>query len=138
MDKTQGNPRPIGRFDATQTTNEAVCTNCFFLDPNTNGLTNEGATQITMEQVQSGEVCWKLNGDQTNIQWFQEIGNDECPLPFPGARVAQDENGGYYNAIQNIAADKALDNSIYNLMGQKVEQTRKGIYITNGKKVLFK
>ena len=138
VDKTQGNPRPIGRFDATQTTNEAVCTNCFFLDPNTNGLTTEGATQITMEQVQSGEVCWKLNGDQTNIQWFQEIGKDECPLPFPGARVAQDENGGYYNAIQNIAADKALDNSIYNLMGQKVEQTRKGIYITNGKKVLFK
>ena len=134
-DQTQGNARPIARHDAANS--NANCANCYFVNPN-GTLENTNTTQVTMEQVASGELCYLLNGDQSDIQWFQEIGKDEFPLPFPGVQVAKDENGGYYNAIQNIADDKALDNSIYNLMGQKVEKAGNGIYIVNGKKILFK
>jgi hypothetical protein len=40
-------------------------------------------------------------------------------------------------AIKGIAAQKATG-EIYNLQGQKVEKTRKGLYIINGKKVVVK
>ncbi len=36
-------------------------------------------TIVTPEQLESGEVCFKLNGDQREIAWFQNIGED--PLP---------------------------------------------------------
>ena len=40
--------------------------------------------------------------------------------------------------ISNIAASQTAENAIYNLQGQRVEQTVKGLYIVNGKKVLVK
>ena len=51
--------------------------------------------------------------------------------------------GGHYNptAIDAVKNPEAvdLDNAvIYNLNGQRVEKAQKGIYIVNGKKVLFK
>ncbi len=130
-DATQGNPYVIARNPGNVT-----CTNTYYL--NVFGEVNEGATQITADQLASGEACYLLNGDQANIQWFQAIGEQTYPLPFPGAQVAKNDDGSYYNAIQSIAEDKAQGTGIYNLMGQKVEKAGKGIFIVNGKKVLFK
>ena len=40
--------------------------------------------------------------------------------------------------ISNIAASQKAENAIFNLQGQRVEQTVKGLYIVNGKKVMVK
>ncbi|MBO7067581.1 MAG: hypothetical protein J6W52_02725 [Bacteroidaceae bacterium] len=38
------------------------------------------------EMIESGELCYKLNGDQTTISWFQNLDNgaeaDATPVPF--------------------------------------------------------
>ena len=41
-----------------------------------------GVTYITYDQVTSGELCYKANGDQTSINWYQTLGEDAYPLPF--------------------------------------------------------
>ena len=38
------------------------------------------ATTITDEQVASGELCYLLNGDQSEITWYQTIGEDAHPV----------------------------------------------------------
>ena len=41
-----------------------------------------GGTQITDEDLKSGKVCFLLNNDQSDIQWTQNIGEDDYPVPF--------------------------------------------------------
>ena len=38
------------------------------------------AITITDEQLASGELCYLLNGDQSEITWYQTIGEDEHPV----------------------------------------------------------
>lgn len=40
------------------------------------------ATGFTSEQLASGELCFKLNGDQSSIVWYQTLGTDVHPVPF--------------------------------------------------------
>lgn len=64
----------------------------------------------TAEQLASGEVCYKLNGEQEEINWFQTLGEDAYPVLFsthkrvwldgetytntePGAGIEGDLNG---------------------------------------------
>ena len=108
----------------------------FYSDVNANYC-----TQVTNEQLASGEVCYQLNGDQSNIQWYQSIGEDAYPMPFAkqGGTVGKDENGLFINtAIQKIAANKLMRDGIYNLLGQKLQKTAKGVNIVDGKKILVK
>lgn len=52
--------------------------NCYYKDHI--GGKVEGATQITGEQLASGEVCYKLNDNQSNdVRWYQSIGTDNRP-----------------------------------------------------------
>ncbi|MCR4921195.1 MAG: hypothetical protein K5945_05735 [Bacteroidaceae bacterium] len=46
-------------------------------------------TKIDDDILASGELCYKLNGDQTTITWYQKIGADDFPMPYPkeGATV---------------------------------------------------
>ena len=41
---------------------------------------------ITYDEIMDGTLCFKLNGDQTNIAWYQNLDNgsevDDQPLPF--------------------------------------------------------
>ncbi|MCR5434397.1 MAG: hypothetical protein K6F20_08400 [Bacteroidaceae bacterium] len=131
VDESQGNGNVIARNPGNITYVNDYYVNAY-------GEASEGCTQVTEDQLASGEACYLLNGDQANNQWFQTIGEQTFPLPFPGTTVAKNDDGSYYNAIQNIAEDKAQETGIYNLMGQKVEKAGKGIFIVNGKKVLFK
>ena len=115
----------------------ATITNCYYLKPYS--AIPETATQVTEDQLKSGEVCYLLNGDQTNIQWSQTLGEEDCPKPFPGLVVKQAQDGTYYNEVVGI--DKVAGNRtdvIYDLSGRRVEKAVKGIYIMNGKKVLVK
>ena len=83
IDLTQGNARPIARYDDTTNTN-AKCVNCFYVDAN-GGRVQPGAEQVTEEQVKSGELCFKANGDQTTIIMYQTLAGenvDAVPVPF--------------------------------------------------------
>ena len=63
----------------------ATYNNCYYL--NAIG-TVDGGTQITAAQIESGELCFKLNGDQSTIGWYQTLGTDAQPVPFAtSARV---------------------------------------------------
>ena len=36
----------------------------------------------TLDPVKSGELCYRVNGDQTAIVYYQTIGTDDYPVPF--------------------------------------------------------
>ena len=119
VDATQGNPYVIARNPGNVT-----CENVYFVNPY--GEVNEGAVQITADQVANGEALALLNEGQETAQWYQA---GELAIPFLST-----------NAIESIASDtKSGDTSIYNLMGQKVQKVQtSGIYITGGRKVFIK
>lgn len=53
--------------------------NCY--DANGNESYRQG-TKIARSTVASGELCFKLNGDQSSIVWYQTLGTDVHPVPF--------------------------------------------------------
>ena len=58
-------------------------TNCYCLQQDADAATApSGVTYITYDMVTSGELCFKANGDQSSINWYQTLGQDAFPLPF--------------------------------------------------------
>lgn len=58
-------------------------TNCYCLQQDADAATApSGCTYITYDQIGTGELCFKANGDQSNIYWYQTLGEDVFPLPF--------------------------------------------------------
>ena len=112
----------------------------------------EAPIEVTNDQLLSGEVCYKLNGDQSTINWWQTINADAYPVPFEKHEQVffNEEEGFYYNLINGIPVgineiksdepqvETKTQIGIYNLAGQRLEKMQKGINIVNGKKVLVK
>ncbi|MBO7118946.1 MAG: hypothetical protein J6W03_01340 [Bacteroidaceae bacterium] len=69
----QNNDKYLARFD------NATFTNCYSV----NGTPLQ-STVIAEDDVYSGALCYKLNGNQEEILWFQNIGDDEFPTFMPG------------------------------------------------------
>ena len=59
--------------------------NCYYL----NYFDKVQGTQVSEEQIASGSLCYKLNGNQSEIVWTQALdGSDPFPMPNPnGPRV---------------------------------------------------
>ena len=55
-----------------------VTNNCYYV----NAIGEAQGTQIAEDQIASGELCYKLNGDQSEINWYQTLGEDAQPAPF--------------------------------------------------------
>ena len=55
------------------------------------------STLATDEQLASGEICYKLNGDQSVINWWQTLGEDEHPMLFGDHKQVWFVNGQYTN-----------------------------------------
>ena len=108
------------------------------------------ATLVNDAQLASGEICFKLNGDQSVINWYQTMTGDEkdlYPVLDPTHKVVlYDETNGYYNGgdedpdgISTIEHSTLnIEHSIFNLAGQRISKLQKGINIVNGQKVLVK
>ena len=47
------------------------------------GAKDNNATQVTAEQLKSGEICFLLNGNNDAIRFYQTIGEDELPVLDP-------------------------------------------------------
>ena len=135
FDQSQGNGHIIARNPGNVTV-----TNSYFVYPY--GDVNDGALQVTTDQVTSGEVCFLLNGEQADdVHWTQTLGEDAFPVPFKNRSVVdKNDRNEFVNTtdIQSIVETKTVDEGIYNLAGQRVQKLQKGIYIVNGKKVLVK
>ena len=69
----QNDDKYLARF------NSATFNNCYSV----NGTPLQ-ATVIDYEDVESGALCYKLNGNQENIAWYQTLGKDEFPTFMPG------------------------------------------------------
>ncbi len=68
--------------------------NCYYL----NAIGTKQGTQRSLEQFQNGEVCYKLNGNQSVISWYQTIGTDEFPvLDDTHKTVYVNADGSYTN-----------------------------------------
>ena len=104
----------------------------------------EAPIAVTTEQLASGEVCYKLNGDQSNIHWYQTLATDAYPVPFKDRLQVWLYDNIYVNydpdAIREIPAAEPtnVQTGIYNLAGQRLQKMQKGINIVNGKKIFVK
>ena len=119
--------------------NNCTMQNCYYV--NAFGAIPTDVIQVTEEQLENGEVCYMLNGDQTDIQWTQMLGTEKRPKPFPGNIVRRNEDGNYYNDGTGIATVKIQSrDEIFDLTGRKMAKTKlpNGIYIIDGRKVLIK
>ena len=113
-----------------------------------------GATAVTAEQLASGEICYQLNGDQTEINWYQTLGSDAHPVLLGNHLQVWNMDGEYTNEgpdgifeIQNSEFKIQDRGEIYDLSGRKVSNSKfkiqnsklpKGIYVINGKKYMIK
>ena len=99
-------------------------------------------TLVTDEQLASGEICYKLNGDQSDIAWYQTLAEDSYPVLFKDHQQVWLDNGVYTNidpdGIADVLATEPVQNGIFNLAGQRLSKPAKGINIINSKKVLVK
>lgn len=87
----------------------------------------------TADDFAGGQVCILLNDTQDPTPWGQEPGKDPTPL-------LNGKGNPEVSGIETIEQGEYKGETvIYDLTGRKVESTKglKGIYIVNGKKVLF-
>lgn len=114
--------------------------NCYYLS----AVGAEQGTKMTAEQFQNGEVCYKLNGNQSEIRWFQTIGEDLLPVLDGTHNIVVTNEDGTYTGITEVDSQSngewsvANGQPIYNLAGQRLQKLQKGINIVGGKKVLVK
>ena len=106
-----------GQFWGAVKSSSCAIINSFYQGDVVNGsastVTLTGATKVTDEQLASGELCFTLNGGQSeSVNWFLKIGTDACPTPngtdvvylngrqhcdgtpYDGAQAYSNENAG--------------------------------------------
>ena len=86
----QNDDKYLARFD------NATFNNCYSV----NGTPLQ-ATVIDYEAIESGALCYKLNGNQEEIVWYQTLGQDEFPTFLPGHQQVY--------AIVDMRCDGAFD-----------------------------
>lgn len=102
----------------------------------TNTLTEAGVVYptttvkgATNEQLASAVAAWSLSDANLAVDQLGATRDGSVP----GA-VNKPESTG----VEKEIVDQPADNAYYTLTGVRVEKLTKGIYITNGKKVIFK
>ena len=128
--------------------NGCTANNVYYAESTLAPGVNARGTKATDAQLASGEICYKLNGENQgeNAVWYQTLGEDATPvLDKTHQLVVYNEELGYHNEILDPDFIEDITPSlpdtkgaIYNLAGQRVNKVQKGIYIMNGKKVLFR
>jgi lysophospholipase L1-like esterase len=118
------------------------------------------ATAVTAEQLASGEICYKLNGDQTEINWYQTLPGSDATVeadPYPVLYGSHLQVWNYDGLYSNDGPDgiggptpfpSLYGWEVYDLSGRIINfqlstfnsqlKLRKGLYIVNGKKAVIK
>ncbi len=90
--------------------NDGKCniSNVYYLEP----IGSENGEQVTVEELASGEVTYKLNGEQSDDPvWFQTLGTDATPHLFKGLTVYF-ANGEYTNEPPTTKGDANGDTEV--------------------------
>ena len=66
-------------------------------------------TYVTAEQITSGELCYLLNGNQSNIKWYQTIGSDDYPMPFSTSEEVKYVGAAGYTTFYDASNDWELN-----------------------------
>ena len=93
--------------------NNATVVNNYWLEGSAHQVSGENevpATIVTAEQLASGEVCYKLNGDQTAINWFQTLGEDEYPVLNDEHKIVYMVADGAYSNEKTTTPDGSKEN----------------------------
>lgn len=113
-----------------ESNNDIICRNngnvenCYYIGSIDGYRNDKGARQTTDEQAASGELCFLLNGSQSDSPaWFQTIGTDDMPMPF-GTDVVY-ANGSLYCdgspkddvSYSNTAAEPTKDDHTWSEWG---------------------
>ena len=59
----------------------------------------EAPHAVTTDQLANGEICYALNGDQTEINWYQTLGNDDYPVLDNSHLQVKSIDGSYTNDV---------------------------------------
>ena len=133
--------------------NNSTFENNYYVGDNVNGSGSGGTVAgptpvlVTEEQLASGEICYKLNGDQADTNWYQTINEDAYPVLVASHETVlfNETEGFFYNlidgepvGIKDVERSPLTDHSIYNMAGQRLSKPAKGINIMSGKKILVK
>lgn len=71
--------------------------------------TDNGAAMFTQEQLSSGELCYKLNGNSSKSpMWYQTLDSDDYPLPFNSHDIVLSDNSAFTNN-NNLELENADD-----------------------------
>ena len=79
---------PNGGHTWARNTGHMTLTNSYYL----NAHSTASGTQVTAQQLASGEVCHWLNEESNaNLSWYQTLGEDAIPVPDPWYLYAQQQ-----------------------------------------------
>ncbi|MBP3711350.1 MAG: dockerin type I repeat-containing protein [Bacteroidaceae bacterium] len=112
----------IGLVDAGDVNSSSVCRNQSSLENVfiSSVFRVQQGTLVTAEQLASGEIAWKLNGQSGEEPfWYQTLGTDATPHLF-GDDVVYYYNGEYTNDKPNPQLNAFAYNLEANLAGDKV------------------
>ena len=83
-------------FCRIKNNNTVLMTNCYYAPCSPTLINGTGSSEIasnakkiTSEQLTSGALCFMLNGDQSQIGFYQTLGTDAFPVPFAEGGHAQ-------------------------------------------------
>ena len=110
--------------------------------------TGNTATQLTSNETTTYYVFGRQGNPKKEA--FYKVKTDKATnvsankaylkidVPASEAKDVITAGGGETDGINAVEAAETLNDDIYNLQGQKVNHTTRGIYIVNGKKVILK
>ena len=78
-------------------------------------------TNFTDEQLANGWLCYGLNGDQSNIAWYQTIGTDDTPVLDSNSKQVYElevKAAGWASFVPTVSID-ALPTGVTTYVGQK-------------------
>lgn len=119
----------------------ATLTNCYYL--NRFGDVESGATLVSADQLESGEVCYLLNnGDTEAPTWRQNLDEDKHPVLLGNHSIVMlNEDGKYSNLSDGVATIHSAATSsdaTYTLSGIRTTDPKSGIFIRGGRKYVVK
>ena len=65
---------------------------------------------VSADQLASGEICFKLNGDQSAVNWYQTLQEDVYPVLDPTHKVVYDAGDGTYTNEKVSKPDGSKEN----------------------------
>lgn len=85
------------------------------------GTENEGAVQLDMSQLESGEACWLLNGSKVADNWHQTLPTDLAPTLLADHGIVVSTWEGY-QSIQDEESLKEISKAYTSVLQGKTEE----------------